>query len=386
MMRPLLTLCMIVKNEAHGIARTLQSAKPWIDRWCILDTGSTDGTQKVIDREMAGVSGYLVEGPFVDFATTRNALLATVIAIADALAERPGFLLLLDADDVLEGGEALRAWLDGERVPEARGALELSGMPPERNAFYIRMSEQACEWSSARVVRASAVGSEGWHYVGAVHEVLTHPSGRTPTITIPGVSIRHERGPVSAERMRARWTRDVELLRAAVEKDPKDARAVFYLARTYRQLGDTERAFASFDHRVALGGWREEVFESLRELGHVCDDNEKARFLLAAYAHSPHRAEPLVDLAEFYRARNAHGPAFLFASRAAALPYPREGLFIDGAVYRWKAAALVSISAWYVGEFEAGEAATRKALAGDPPAAWREALERNLRMYEERKR
>lgn len=75
MTRPLLTLCMIVKDEAHGIAKTLASAKPWIDRWCILDTGSTDGTPEIVRRELAGVTGNLAFDGFTDFATTRNQLL-----------------------------------------------------------------------------------------------------------------------------------------------------------------------------------------------------------------------------------------------------------------------------------------------------------------------
>lgn len=43
--RPLLSLTMIVKNEASSIERVLRNALPFMDQWMILDTGSTDGTQ-----------------------------------------------------------------------------------------------------------------------------------------------------------------------------------------------------------------------------------------------------------------------------------------------------------------------------------------------------
>ena len=43
-------LNMIVKNEAHVILRCLASVKPWIDSWCIVDTGSSDGTQEIIQN------------------------------------------------------------------------------------------------------------------------------------------------------------------------------------------------------------------------------------------------------------------------------------------------------------------------------------------------
>lgn len=387
---PLLTLCMIVKDEAHGIARTLRSAKPWIDRWCILDTGSTDGTPEIVARELEGVPGMAWGTVFEDFARTRNVLLEKACRMGcqtfedwrtcevhATCGELPEFLLLLDADDVLEGGEALRGFLKCQA-----GWTKAH----DREAFYLRMSEGACEWSSARVVRASAVGPEGWHYVGAVHEVLVHPSGRVPTITIPGVSIRHDRGAVSAERLQERLARDVRLLAFEVGKDPTNARATFYLAQTFKRMGRGEDALRWFRRRVELGGWREEVFESMLEAARLeTFATNKVDGLLAAHAFSPHRAEPLVDLADHFRAREQHGPAFTFARRAFELVHPEaDVLFVDRDCYAWKAADRCAISAWYLGEWGIGEQAARNAFDQGPEAE-RERLARNLRFYEERR-
>jgi hypothetical protein len=84
--------------------------------------------------------------------------------------------------------------------------------PPRAEAFYVRMQQGPTAWNSARVVRADAIGSSGWRYVGAVHEVLTKEGAPPPSITIPGVTIRHEPAAVSQERSRARWKRDLVLL------------------------------------------------------------------------------------------------------------------------------------------------------------------------------
>src|SRR3954465_9964047 len=104
----LLTLTMIVKDEERTLARTLASAKPFIDRWCILDTGSTDGTIALIRSTMEGVPGEVHEAPFVDFATTRNHGL-------ELAGQSTEFVMWLDADDELVNGAALRAFLERER-------------------------------------------------------------------------------------------------------------------------------------------------------------------------------------------------------------------------------------------------------------------------------
>ena len=46
--RPTVTLCMIVKDEEHIIRECLESMAPYIDRYDISDTGSTDKTKEII--------------------------------------------------------------------------------------------------------------------------------------------------------------------------------------------------------------------------------------------------------------------------------------------------------------------------------------------------
>ena len=156
---------MIVKDEARGIERTLASVKPHVDAWCILDTGSTDGTPEIVRRSMHGVPGALHTEPFVDFATSRNRGL-------ELCGTSTEYILWLDADDILEGGAALRSTLSAER--DRHG--------PDREAYYIQVHTPGAVFDSARVVRAAA----GWRFVGVVHEVLVHPERPPPTERIGG--------------------------------------------------------------------------------------------------------------------------------------------------------------------------------------------------------
>lgn len=366
MATPLLTLCMIVKNEASGIARTLHSVRPHIDRWLIVDTGSTDGTQDLVRSLMADLPGALHEHPFIDYATTRN--LTMDLAGTDST-----YLLWLDAEDELLNGGALREALE---TAEA-------GAGDRPDAYYMR-KKWASEFDAVCVVRASA----NWRFRGIIHEVLTGPNGEICNDRIAGPVIRHERAPGSEERSRARWVRDAELLSRAIEQDPRDTRSTFYLAQTLGWLGRDEEAIAMFQRRVALGGWVEEVYFSRftiaqlsQRLGHPWPEVQQR--YLDAYATSPHRAEPLCAIADHHIRTQAFTVAYLFARRAFELPYPEQDrLFVDDAAYAWRAADLMATSAYYAGDFEAGERAARQALAARPDDA---RLQANLAFYLQRK-
>lgn len=76
----------------------LHSVHGHVDRYCILDTGSTDGTLAIV-RHWLQTHLYpdqyeLHEEPFVDFATTRNRLLQLA-------GQHTEFLLTMNGDDTL---------------------------------------------------------------------------------------------------------------------------------------------------------------------------------------------------------------------------------------------------------------------------------------------
>src|SRR5271154_3365703 len=88
------TIClnMIVKNESHVIRRCLSSLKHLIDYWVIVDTGSTDGTQKTIEEYLYEIPGELHERPWVNFGHNRNEAL-------DLARGKCDYILLMDADE-----------------------------------------------------------------------------------------------------------------------------------------------------------------------------------------------------------------------------------------------------------------------------------------------
>jgi glycosyltransferase involved in cell wall biosynthesis len=92
--RPLLALVMILKNEAHTITETLKTVKDYVDRYFILDTGSTDGTQDKVREFMQGVPGKIFEEPFIDYGASRNRILELAKETEPCV-----FTLMLSADE-----------------------------------------------------------------------------------------------------------------------------------------------------------------------------------------------------------------------------------------------------------------------------------------------
>ena len=87
--KPILSLCMIVKNEKENLPRCLASAKPYVDEMIVVDTGSQDGTAEIALSYGAKVSHFEWCD---DFSAARNYSIS--LASGD-------WILLLDADEEL---------------------------------------------------------------------------------------------------------------------------------------------------------------------------------------------------------------------------------------------------------------------------------------------
>ena len=322
--RPLLGLVMIVKNEAKRIEAVLASYRPYIDTWTILDTGSTDGTQRLIREQLDGIPGALHEEPFVDFATSRNRALelhgtSTVFSI-------------MPNGDVLSGGEALRSFLEAHRRDPSC-------------AYRVRISPG--HYYHPLVMRTGS----GWRYKWRTHECAVGPNVGS---MIPDVIVNRDRGARSDAEWRARWTRDLDLLNRDRVEDPSDPRPYFYLGQTHECLGQYAQALAFFERRAEMGGYFDEVFEAKLRIGKMKSKLERPwaevqQSFLEAYQHDPRRGEPLYEISDYWYNKGVHAIARIFAVAAAETPKPPTDLFLDEDVYTWKAADRASISSFYAG-------------------------------------
>jgi glycosyltransferase involved in cell wall biosynthesis len=95
---PAICLNMIVKNDAHTIVELLDSVAPHISSWVIVDTGSDDGTQQLIQRHMAGlgIPGELYQRPWRDTDHNRSEALTLAQGHGD-------YIWVIGADNLLVG-------------------------------------------------------------------------------------------------------------------------------------------------------------------------------------------------------------------------------------------------------------------------------------------
>ena len=147
-------------------------------------------------------------------------------------------------------------------------------------------------------------------------------------------------------------------LLAAVERDPEDARSVFFLAQTYYDLQDFVNARKWYARRVEMGHRedQEEVYQavyriacSMAQLGAPWLDVQDA--YMRAWEFRPTRAEPLYDIAFRYRVDQRYWLGYQFAKLAAEIPFPEDDILLLGAdVYAWRATDEQAVCASWIGK------------------------------------
>jgi glycosyltransferase involved in cell wall biosynthesis len=354
-----LCLNMIVKDESAIIERCLEAAAPAIACAVVCDTGSTDDTRERVAASLAarGIPCEIHGIPFGDFSTARNRALD--LARASALAY--DYLLLVDADMELEIADA-----------DFRAGLRAA-------AYRVRQHNGLSYWN-ARLLHREAPA----RYVGATHEYLAVDA---PVEALAGIAFA-DRGDGSSRAVKVE--RDLALLRAALASAPGDARSMFYLAQTLRDAGRHDEARDWYRRRIDAGGFDEEVWYAMLMHARCCaalgDGVGFVDGCLSAYEFRPSRAEPLADLARYYREAGQHETAMLYVEAGEQIPYPAgDVLFVDDAVYLHAFRHETSVSGYYcrnpARRRAAREAVLELQIARDVPADLRQAARNNGRFY-----
>lgn len=350
---PSICLNMIVKNESGVIRRCIDSVRPLISHWVIVDTGSTDGTQQIVRDALAGIPGELHERPWKDFGHNRTE--ALVLAKGTA-----AYTLVIDADEELRLSPRFR-------------------MPPLIcDSYQIQTDYAGMSYPRTQLVKSAL----DWRYVGVLHEFVSCPDATTQAMIDGIVCIPHTDGARASDP--DKYKKDAAVLEAALAAEPDNARYAFYLGQSHRDAEEPEKAIVAYERRIQMGGWAEEVWYSMFQVARLQErlgqpESVVTMSYLRAYEFRPARAESLCELARYFRLAGKHALAYVFASVAHTTPRPADVLFMDETVYAWRAADEFSIAAYYRGDVREALAVAERLLAsGTLPEAERQRVEQNV--------
>jgi glycosyltransferase involved in cell wall biosynthesis len=199
------TIClnMIVKNEVANLERCFRSVADHISCWVIGDTGSTDGTQQLIEHFFTarGIPGELRSFAFENFAQARNEALDRARASALPF----DYILLTDADMELT-------------VQNPAFSQDLTGA-----AYKVLQRSGVTYWNN-RLLRRDVPA----RYMGVTHEYLDVRAGETKNLE--GISfIDHRTGSNRVDK----YQRDIRLLTDAIATEPDPGLQGILLSRTF---------------------------------------------------------------------------------------------------------------------------------------------------------
>ena len=284
MAKKTICLTMIVKNEAHIIADTLEHLWNYIqfDYWVISDTGSTDQTREIVKAffQEKGVPGELQEEPWRDFGYNRTKAFEGAYKKAD-------YAFVWDADDEISGDFKMPADLTADSYKFVFGNAE--GMRYSRGQLF-NMKKR-------------------WCYKGVLHEYAECLEPAGPMVDVSGdyFFISGRRGDRSKDPNK--YLNDALVLekaaeKALVEKDPLYNRYIFYCAQSYNSCNMKEKAIEFYKKALTLPLWIQEKYVSCMEIYDKYEElgkpEEGLYYLVESYKYDTTRLECFYRLIKHY--------------------------------------------------------------------------------------
>jgi glycosyltransferase involved in cell wall biosynthesis len=339
-------LSIIVKNESKVIERMLNTVWPLLDYYCVIDTGSTDGTQDIVRKffEDKGIPGEVIDHPWKNFEDARN-------KAKDSIKGKADFGFWIDADEQLIINDNFNIDIFKRSLNKVDGG--------NVKIFYGGQNYFRMQFYKTNI---------NWYWYGPVHEVLICD---TPT-NIGAVEGLHilvtpDGNSWTSESQEQKYLSHAKILEDYVANDPKkDPRWLFYLAQSYRDTGThegREKAIEWYTKRrdiTNVGYWEECYFSSLMvaqlKAANKYPEQEWIAEYLSCGKYNKYRAEHLLPLILYYQSKKEYDIAYMYGLRAMQMsgksPFPQSTLFIDEQTYTWRIYDLHTISCWYSGRKE----------------------------------
>lgn len=300
----LINMCFMVKDAGPGFEKILTDNLPFMDRWTILDTGSTDETMDIIRRVLVGKKkGNLYREPFIDFGASRNRLL-------DLAGTSCKYTVMLDDTYTINGD--LRQFLTDVRSDQFS------------SSFSLNIVSGDMMYGSNRILKSSC----NLRYIYKIHEVISPENNVNIIIPHNVASIIDHESAYMDNRTMTRKSLDLVLLFRELEENPNDSRIYYYIAQTYSYMQHHEKAFDYFMLRGGMAGMIQERFDAIFEAARIANFHLKRpwseceRLYLRAIQIDDGRPEPFYFLGIHHMMEGSTGLAYLHFRTAFLLGFP----------------------------------------------------------------
>ena len=302
----LIHLCIMVKNGGESFEKVLTENLPFIDRWTILDTGSTDNTVEIINKVLVGKKkGQLYQEPFINFRDSRNRCL-------ELAGVKCKYTLMLD-DTYIAQGE-LRDFLNTCRGDQFGTSYSM----------YIKSDDS--EYTSNRIIKTA----NRLRYIYKIHEVIQPQNNTNVCIPISKTHVFDYRCDYMENRTMGRKEYDLKLLFEEVEENPDDPRHSYYIAQTYNLLEKYELALEYFLKRAnhPVDGFLQEKADALFEAARICNFkldrpwDECERLYMRSFEIDTSRPESLYFIGIHFYLNNIFDKAYDCMKKAYQIGYP----------------------------------------------------------------
>ena len=304
----LIHMTMIVKNAGDNFKNILKENLSIIDRWTILDTGSTDNTIDIINKFLVDKKkGKLYQEPFINFRDSRNRCL-------DLAGRECKFCIMLDDTYIVK--ENLRDFLNIVRGDQFSDSFSL----------FIKSNDNV--YNSNRIIKSES----NLRYIHKIHEVISHMNNKNIIIPLKNAHIFDYRSDYMENRTINRKEYDLKILFEEYDEDPTDPRNLYYIAQTYNIMEKYDLAFEYYLKRVehpTEGFIQEKInacFEAARMTNfklnkpwELCEE-----LYLKSYKMDETRGDALYFLGIHYYLEKNYEIAYKYMKKCFELGYPEH--------------------------------------------------------------
>lgn len=313
----LINLLIMVKDAGDDFRNILTQNLPYIDRWTILDTGSTDNTVEIIKDVLKHKKGMLYEEPFINFRESRNRLL-------DLAGDVCAFNVMLDDTYVIEGD--LRAFLEFARGDDVI------------DSYSITIDNGETRYNSNRITKPE----RGLRYKYIIHEIIQTENNLNAAIPHNIARLKDINSNYMLNRTIERKQKDIEWLEKTLEEYPDDPRTLYYLAETYLCIEDWEKALYWYKERVKNpGGYSGEIQDSLYYIAVIShfklnkEWSECLPLFLNCYNYDTSRGDSIYFVGSYYSSIGDKEQAYKYIRTAFDSGIPEITISVRKLIYNY---------------------------------------------------